>query len=70
MNDNQARWKKAVSAYNAGKRRDRWKRPPKPITGIVIIPPAPVPEHGETKEENQLREPEKKECPPGNGTAR
>lgn len=32
-------WKNAIARHNAAKRNRRGRRPPKPITGIVINPP-------------------------------
>lgn len=35
-----AEWKKAIAAQRKQKRRDRWKRPDPPVTGVRIPPPS------------------------------
>ena len=32
-------WKKAIAARNAEKRRNRWRSPEKPVTGVRWVPP-------------------------------
>jgi hypothetical protein len=39
--DQVARWKAAVAAHNAAKRRRRLKRPGPQVTGVRIPPPEP-----------------------------
>jgi hypothetical protein len=46
--DQVQRWKAAVAARNAAKRRQRWKRPGPQITGIRIPAPPPPSEPPET----------------------